>query len=99
MPDKPPFMYGFTARHTALSDIVVVVASRDGVAAAAARDSWLADSLGFRVGGSGRCSKLRLKETHGHRRATRGIARARRAAVTRGRARIETRADGRARWC
>ena len=33
MPDKPPFMYGFTARHTALSDIVVVVASRDGVAA------------------------------------------------------------------
>jgi hypothetical protein len=49
MPDKPPFMYGFTARHTALSDIVVVVASRDGVAAASARDSWLADSVGFRV--------------------------------------------------
>jgi len=84
MPDKPPFMYGFTARHTALSDIVVVVASRDGVAAASARDSW---------------PKLRLKETHGHRRATRGIARARRAAVTCGRARTETRADGRARWC
>ena len=26
-----------------------VVASRDGVVAASARDSWLADSLGFRV--------------------------------------------------
>jgi hypothetical protein len=49
MPDKPPFMYGFTARHTALSDIVVVVASRDGVAAASARDSWRRSSLGCRV--------------------------------------------------
>lgn len=42
-------MYGFTARHTALSDIVVVVASRDGVADASARDSWRRSSLGFRV--------------------------------------------------
>jgi hypothetical protein len=49
MPDKPPFMYGFTARHTALSDIVVVVASRDGVVAASARDSWRRRRLGFRV--------------------------------------------------